>query len=276
MSIFQQTLEQSDERFLRDVGISKATFQQLLDKVATYLAVQREKNPMKKRGLKSTIGLADQLLLTLTYLRHYPTFAKLGKEFSISESYANKIYHRMLDILVRVLPMNSKKELLRSNLDSVVIDVTEQPIERPKQQQHQYYSGKKCHTLKVQLIICWVSLQILSVICRKSKVHDFRILKESRLAINRETEKLADGGYQGIDKVYPNSVSPVKRSRNKPLSDAERRFNEALSRRRIVIEHVNRRCKIFRITQQRYRGKHRNYGKTWNVIAALVNLRYAV
>ena len=84
MSIFQQTLEQSDERFLRDVGISKATFQQLLDKVATYLAVQREKNPMKKRGLKSTISIADQLLLTLTYLRHYPTFAKLGKEFSIS------------------------------------------------------------------------------------------------------------------------------------------------------------------------------------------------
>ena len=41
----------------------------------------------------------------------------------------------MLDILVRVLPMNSKKELLRSDLDSVVIDVTEQPIERPKQQQ---------------------------------------------------------------------------------------------------------------------------------------------
>ena len=39
MSIFQQTLEQSDERFLRDVGISKATFQQLLDKVATYLRV---------------------------------------------------------------------------------------------------------------------------------------------------------------------------------------------------------------------------------------------
>ena len=49
----------------------------------------------------------------------------------------------MLDILVRVLPMNSKKELLRSDLDSVVIDVTEQPIERPKHQQHYYYSGKK-------------------------------------------------------------------------------------------------------------------------------------
>ena len=62
-----------------------------------------------------------------------------GAKFSISESYANKIF----DILVRVLPMNSKKELLRSDLDSVVIDVTEQPIERPKQQQCHYYSGKK-------------------------------------------------------------------------------------------------------------------------------------
>ena len=267
---------QSDERFLRDVGISKATFQQLLDKVATYLAVQREKNPMKKRGLKSTISLADQLLLTLTYLRHYPTFAKLGKEFSISESYANKIYHRMLDILVRVLPMNSKKELLRSDLDSVVIDVTEQPIERPKQQQHHYDSGKKMPYSQSPTDYLLGEFADSIGHLSKGKSPRFSDTKESRLPINRETEKLADGGYQGIDKVYPNSVSPVKRSRNKPLSDAERQFNEALSRRRIVIEHVNRRCKIFRITQQRYRGKHRNYGKTWNVIAALVNLRYAV
>ena len=143
MSVFQQTLKQSDECFLRDAGVSKATFQQLLDKVAAYLETQREQNPMKKRGLKSTISIADRLLLTLTYLRHYPTFAKLGKEFSISESYANKIYHRMLDILIHVLPMTHKKELLRSDLDSVVIDVTEQPIERPKQHQSDYYSGKK-------------------------------------------------------------------------------------------------------------------------------------
>ena len=79
MSIFQQTLEQSDERFLRDVGISKATFQQLLDKVATYLAVQREKNPMKKRGLKSTISIADQLLLTLTYPQTLSYLCQVGQ-----------------------------------------------------------------------------------------------------------------------------------------------------------------------------------------------------
>jgi transposase len=118
-------------------------------------------------------------------------------------------------------------------------------------------------------------LQILSVVCQKGKVADFRILKESRIAINRETEKLADAGYQGISKIYPNSSSPVKKTKNKPLSDDQKRFNSVLSGRRIVVEHVNRRCKIFRIAQHRYRGKHRNYGKVWNVIAALVNLRYA-
>lgn len=172
--------------------------------------------------------------------------------------------------------MKIKKDLLRSNLNEVVIDVTEQPIERPKQQQRQYDSGKKkCHTIKVQLIVCWVSLQMLSVVCREGIIHGFRILKESCLAIHRDTEKTADLGYQGIDKVYPNSVIPVKRSRKQPLSAAERRFTKELSRRRIVIEHVNRQCKIFQITQQRYRGKHRNYGKAWNVVFALVNLRYA-
>ena len=53
-----------------------------------------------------------------------------------------------------------------------------------------------------------------------------------------------------------------------------KRFNREVSQRRIGIEHVNRRCKIFRIAKQRYRGKHKNYGKVINVIAGLVNFRY--
>lgn len=82
-------------------------------------------------------------------------------------------------------------------------------------------------------------LQILSVFCRKGTVHDFRILKESCLEINRKTGKLADAGYQGISKVYPNSLNPVKRTKHKPLSAEKRMFNGVLSRRRIVVEHVN-------------------------------------
>ena len=123
--------------------------------------------------------------------------------------------------------------------------------------------------------MCLVTLQILSVVLRKGRVHDFRILKESRIAIHPNAEKLGDAGYQGIAKIYSNCTIPIKKKKNKPLSDEDKAHNRKLAERRIVIENVNRRCKIFRIVKERYRGKHKNYGKTWNVVAALVNERYS-
>ena len=86
---------------------------------------------MKKRGQKSQLRLLERLLLTFTYLRCNPTFARLGSEFGTSASYANKIYHQILDVLSKVLPMKSRKHLLDGNLETIAIDVTEQPIERP-------------------------------------------------------------------------------------------------------------------------------------------------
>jgi len=124
-------------------------------------------------------------------------------------------------------------------------------------------------------MVCFVSLQILSVICRKGSVHDFRILKKSRLPIHRDIEKLGDAGYQGIQKIYENSLIPIKKTKNKPLTEEDKQYNRQLAKKRIYIEHINRRCKIFRIVKETYRGKHKNYGKTWNVVAALVNMRYA-
>ena len=276
MNQFEKATQKSDDQFLRDVGVGKETFEVIFNLVASHIQSRRDEQPMKKRGQKSELRLVERLLLTFTYLRHYPTFARLGDEFGISESYANKIYHQILDVLVKVLPMKSRKHLLDSDLETIAIDVTEQPIERPTMRQRLYYSGKqKLHTIKVQLIICLATLEILSVVCRKGKVHDYRIFKESRLAIAPEIEKLADSGYQGIAKLYANSYTPIKKTRNKPLTRGARKFNRELASRRIPIEHVNRWCKIFRIAKETYRGKHRNYGKTWNVIAAIVNLRYS-
>ncbi len=100
MSQFEKAVKLSDEQFLRAVGIDKTAFNLILERVATHLENLREERPMKKRGKKSEVALADRLLLTFTYMRHYPTFARLGMEFGISESYANKLYHQILDVLV--------------------------------------------------------------------------------------------------------------------------------------------------------------------------------
>jgi len=40
------------------------------------------------------------------------TFARLGSVCGLSESGANKIYHQILDLLLKVVPVKSRKHLL--------------------------------------------------------------------------------------------------------------------------------------------------------------------
>jgi hypothetical protein len=124
------------------------------------------------------------------------------------------------------------------------------------------------------LIACLKTLQILLVVCGKGRTHDFKLLKKCKLRIQKKLKKYADSGYQGILKLYPNSLTPIKKPKDRELTKEEKQYNRTLAKIRIAIEHVNRRCKIFRIVKETYRGKHKNYHKNWTVVAALVNLRY--
>ena len=110
----------------------------------------------------------------------------------------------------------------------------------------------------------------------KGRRHDFAVFKSSQVFIHLRAKLLADSGYQGLADFHQNSVLPYKRKKNQPLTAEEKAHNKVLAKQRIAIEHVNRRCKIFRIVKETYRGKHKNYSLNWHVVAALVNLRYGV
>jgi len=112
-------------------------------------------------------------------------------------------------------------------------------------------------------------------VCGKGRTHDFELLKQAHLRFAQAIEKYGDAGYQGLAKLFANGLTPLKKPTDRDLTPDEKAYNRALARLRIYIEHVNRRCKIFRIVKETYRGKHRQYQKTWTVIAALVNIRYA-
>ncbi len=86
---------------------------------------------------------------------------------------------------------------------------------------------------------------------------------------------LADLGFLGLNKYHDNSWLPFKKSKNKPLTKAEKKANQAQARQRVWCENRNRDCKIFRIVKDVYRGKHKNYGLNWNLVAGLVNLKSA-
>lgn len=154
--------------------------------------------------------------------------------------------------------------MFRSNLSNV-LSKTRKPITQEK----------KRHTIKAQLVICLLTLTIFSVVVDKGRHHDFSIFKGSRLVLHPDALLLADSGYQGLHKHHQNSTLPIKKKKGQRLSAEDKTHNKTLSKQRIFIEHVNRRCKIFRIVKEVYRGKHKNYSLTWNLVAALVNLRHS-
>ena len=114
---------------------------------------------------------------------------------------------------------------------------------------------------------------ILSVRCARGTKHDFKILKESNLKINQDAQIKTDKGFIGIKELFPKSQVPHKSSKHHPLSKEQKQYNRQLATERIIIEHRNRECKIFRICKERYRGKHKHYEKTWKLVSAIVNLK---
>ena len=112
-------------QFLRVTGLRKSQFDSLLVLLTDYV-----KLAWSSRGRQdSKFSLSDKLLITLRYLRDYPTFLVLGNEFDISESYAHKIFTKVSCALVRILKLPDVQGL---TLDTIIIDVTEQRTEKPK------------------------------------------------------------------------------------------------------------------------------------------------
>lgn len=133
--------------YLRQIGIAENQFTLLLNQLEQEIKKDLQINKMKNRGVSSKAMTTElKLLLTINYLRHYPTFSNLGAMFGISESYANKIFHKTIDYLLKFIHPKKTNELSLDDVCTVVIDVAEQEIERPVKKQKSYYSGKKNDT----------------------------------------------------------------------------------------------------------------------------------
>lgn len=127
-------------------GVKYDTFELILQKVQNNINTFLVENPLSNRGITPDFSIANQLLLTLEYLRQYPTFLSLGFSYGISESYANKIYHKIRPILAETVGLKNPEKLRFKHIQKVIVDVTVQPIERPKVEQEKYYNRyKKTH-----------------------------------------------------------------------------------------------------------------------------------
>lgn len=299
MSLYQK-LSKNPRKFYRFTSLSLTLFQSLVQKLKPLweeAEFQRLSRPERQRemgaGRKYKLNsLEDKLLVVLFYLRLYVTYELLEHLFALHSSNLNRLVNRLEPLLADIvkprLPKGRKKKVgsweefcnAYPDLVDVVLDATEQKIQRPKgKKQKKYYSGKKKnHALKTQIAISQISEKILTVSSSiPAATHDFELLKQSRIIpkFPLPSNIHVDLGYQGIVKEYPNHCFsiPDKKPKGKELTETQKNQNKKKSKIRITVEHVFAHLKTFQILAQTYRNKRSTYSQKFQIIAGLYNLK---
>jgi len=138
-----ESLNKDEKKFARMSGLRKELFDKLVNKVLDKIDEHRQAKPIIKRGKKAVMSIENKLLLMLMYYRQYHTYLTISEMFGISEGYANKLVHKMERLVIKALPLGRKRKIGSEEIKAVLVDASEQRIERPQRKQRQYYSGKK-------------------------------------------------------------------------------------------------------------------------------------
>jgi hypothetical protein len=290
-------LSQHPKVFLKMTGLTVAEFDELLSVVKPAYQVaelQRLSYPHRQRaiggGQSPELAERDQILLSVVWLRVYPTHDVLGYFFGISQPTVGRYIQRVLPVLAQTgqdsmrMPDPGRKR--RHSLDSllqampelvVVIDSFEQKIQRPKDPalRHDFYSGKKkTHTLKSQVSVDEETGEIVDISeSVPGPQADLKLLEQSLLLgkLPEGIGSMGDSGYQGIDKLHAQGFSPRKKPRGKQRPPDDIAYNTAFSRRRIIVENVNNRLRRYQSLSQTDRNHRQNHTHRVRAIAGLVN-----
>jgi hypothetical protein len=125
--------------------------------------------------------------------------------------------------------------------------------------------------LKAQIIIEEDSGQITATFFGKGRMHDYKLFQLSRVRLGKHLKLRADLGYWGLQSETEKAILPLKNSKLHRLSKAEKKLNRELAKRRVKVENVIRRLKVFRILGERYRHRRKRFGLRFNLIAGLRN-----
>src|SRR5215210_9273778 len=200
-------LQQYPTVFRSLTGLRVGEFEQLVKEVIPlYVAAEQARHSLTSEGRVRqratgagphfSLGVRDQLLLAVVWLRQYPTNEVLGFLFGVSDSTASRARTRCLPVLEQAGkdtmrmpdPGAGRRKRLPGLLKdtpglAAVVDSFEQRTQRPRRRQRAYYSGKKkAHTLKSQVAVDEGSGRIVDVSDSvPGRWADIKLLKTSRL-----------------------------------------------------------------------------------------------
>jgi len=137
-----EILHLDEEKFRRLTGIKKTTFKKMLE-----ILEVAHKNKKATGGRPNSLDVPDMLLMALEYLREYRTYFHIATSYGVSESSAYKTIRWVEDTLINdgTFSLPGKKELLKNenDIEVILIDVTETPIQRPKKDKSIGILGKR-------------------------------------------------------------------------------------------------------------------------------------
>ena len=111
-------------------GVSHGTFLKM------YKELRRAYRELHKNGGKPpTLSVLDKLVIALQYWREYRTYRHIAFDYGVSKSAIGNAVIWVEDTLIKsgLFALPSQRPLLKDGgIELVLIDVTEQPIERPK------------------------------------------------------------------------------------------------------------------------------------------------
>ncbi len=136
-----QNLKGTD--FKRLTGVQRATFEEMLKVI---------KKGLGTFGRRPKLSRADQLLMTLMYWREYRTEFHIAQSYGVSEATVCRTIHKVEDVLVssKKFRLPGKKALQPSDtvFEVILVDASEQPIERPKKARNSTTVAKRSDTPK--------------------------------------------------------------------------------------------------------------------------------
>ncbi len=259
--------------FRRLTGVSVVTFDRMVEQLRTsWEAAERRKT---KSGRPWEVGgLENHLLIMLLYYRCYVTQEFIGFFWQVDRSVICRAIRRVERHAQPLLGVRRDPKITRREAEALIVDCTEQPIERPGVDavQRTHYSGKKKrHTLKTEYVVTGKG--------RIASVSDSHPGSRHDLTIRREGPKLpkaarvyADSAYQGYEREHASLDIPYKKPKGGELNDEEKDYNRGLGSFRVAVEHRIGRTKRFRIVAERYHNPRDTHHTKTSIIAGLVNI----
>ncbi len=132
MKTYERLKQIKPAEFKRLVGVKKETFEVMLEVYNDYHQKKKEQGGRPNRLLPQT-----QLLLMLEYYREYRSLAHMAFDYEISEPTASRVIKEVETVLIHSgkFSLPGKKALHQEGgieLEYIVIDATECPVQRPK------------------------------------------------------------------------------------------------------------------------------------------------